>query len=324
MSAVSIVIPNYNGARWLPGLLASLAAQTAPAAETIVVDNASRDGSREWLASEHPGVRVLAQHRNTGFGHAANVGIQAAAGELVALLNPDVELAPDWLARLAARFADPGIVAAAGKMVSLADPREIYDAGDLVHRDGACLQRGRGRRDDGAYDEPGEVFGACAGAAIYRRAAVLAAGGFDERYFMYLEDVDLALALRGAGGRCAYEPAVARHAGGGSAPRAGAHHPWVTRNTILLLAKWFPVKWALPVIYRQAALLVLAARERRLGEHLRALAAGLVGAPAARRARPRLAVPIEQLVPAAPWRGPAAEGHPTAVADSWVGHNRKS
>jgi GT2 family glycosyltransferase len=322
MTTVSVVIPNYNGARWLPGLLSSLAAQTAPAGQTIVVDNASRDGSREWLAREHPGVRLLALHRNTGFGHAANVGIEATAGELVALLNPDVELAPDWLARLSARFDDPGIVAAAGKMVSLADPREIYDAGDLVHRDGACLQRGRGRHDDGAYDEPGEVFGACGGAAMYRRAAVLAVGGFDERYFMYLEDADLALALRAAGGRCAYEPAVACHAGGGSAPREGAHNPWVTRNTILLLAKWFPLKWVLPVSYRQAALLVLAARERRLGEHLRALAAGLVRAPAARRARPRLAVPIEQLVPAAAWRGAGAEGHPTAVSDSWVGHNR--
>jgi GT2 family glycosyltransferase len=324
VTSVSVVIPNYDGARWLPGLLTSLAAQTASAGETIVVDNASRDGSREWLAGEHPGVRVLALQRNTGFAHAANLGIDAAAGELVALLNPDVELAPDWLARLAARFADPGIVAAAGKMVSLSDPRELYDAGDFVRRDGACLQRGRGRRDDGAYDEPGEVFGACAGAAMYRRAAVLAAGGFDERYFMYLEDADLALALRAAGGRCAYEPAVARHAGGGSADREGAHHPWVTRNTILLLAKWFPLRWTLPISYRQAALLVLAARERRLGEHLRALAAGVVHAPAARRARPRLAVPVEQLVPVAPWRGPAAEGHPTAVGDSWVGHNRKS
>ena len=182
---VSVVVPNYEGARWLPGLLGSLAAQTAPPAETIVVDNGSRDGSRAWLADHHPGVRVITLHDNTGFAHAANRGIAAAGGELVAVLNPDVELDADWLARLAARFADPGIVAAACKMVALADSRQLYDAGDVVRRDGACLQRGRGRRDDGAFDAPGEVFGACAGAAMYRRSAVLSVGGFDERYFMY-------------------------------------------------------------------------------------------------------------------------------------------
>jgi GT2 family glycosyltransferase len=312
---VSVVVPTYNAARWLPGLLASLAAQTQPPHELIVVDNASADGSRALLAAQD--VRLIALETNTGFAHAANVGIGAATGELVALVNPDVELDPDWLARLAARFGDPGIVAAAGKMVSLADPRELYDTGDFVRRDGACLQRGRGRRDDGAYDVPGEVFGACAGAAMYRRAAVISAGGFDERYFMYLEDADLALALRAGGGRCAYEPAVARHAGGGSAERPGAHHPWVARNTVILMAKWFPARWALPVAYRQAALVALAARERRLAEHLRALAAGLRRAPAARRARPPLTVAIERLVPDVPYRGPQAEGHPAAVQDSW-------
>jgi hypothetical protein len=159
---------------------------------------------------------------------------------------------------------------------------------------------------------------------MYRRSAVLAAGGFDERYFMYLEDADLALALRAAGGRCAYEPAVARHAGGGSAPRADAHQPWVTRNTIILLAKWFPARWALPVAYRQAALLALAARERRLAEHLRALADGLRHAPAARHARPALRVPIDELVPPVPYRGPEAEGHPALVMASWDGHNPPS
>ena len=87
--------------------------------------------------------------------------------------------------------------------------------------------------DDGAYDEPGEVFGACAGAALYRRHAVLGLGGFDERYFAYLEDVDLALRLRLVGWTCAYEPAVCWHAGeGSSAQLRGGHLPLVTRNTI--------------------------------------------------------------------------------------------
>ena len=110
-------------------------------------------------------------------------------------------------------------------MVTLADPGQLDDTGDFLGRDGAAIQRGKFRRDDGGYDEPGEVWGACAGAALYRRDAVLAVGGFDERYFMYLEDVDLALRLRMAGWECRYQPVVARHASEGSSaqPLARAH-----------------------------------------------------------------------------------------------------
>lgn len=324
MSDTSVVVVNFNGRRWLDGLLGSLAAQSAPAAELIVVDNGSRDDSARWLAEAHPDVRVLELGANTGFAHGANRGIAAASCELVALLNPDVVLDPDWLARMRARFDDPSVGAVAGKMVSLAEPREIYDAGDVMRRDGACLQRGRGRRDDGRYDTPGEVCAACAGAAMYRRAALAAVGGFDERFFLYLEDAELGLALRTAGWRCAYEPVCARHAGGGSAPSAGAHHSWVARNTVLLVAKWFPLGWLPAVAYRQAALLALAARERRLRVHLRALAAGLAlvpGALRARRARPPARVAIEDVVPVQPLRGPRAEGHPSAIAASWAGHS---
>ena len=88
-------------------------------------------------------------------------------------------------------------------MLDLDDPGVLYSAGDVLRRDGVCEQRGRFERDTGAYDEPGEVFSACAGAALYRRAAVLGAGGFDERLGMYLEDVELGLRLRLAGWGCA-------------------------------------------------------------------------------------------------------------------------
>lgn len=321
MADVSVVIPNYNGCRWLPGLLSSLGAQTTPAAETIVVDNASGDGSVAWLRATHPDVRVLALATNTGFAHAANRGIALAAGQFLALLNPDVELASDWLERMVARFTDPtarDVGAAACKMVSLADPGVIYDAGDCVRRDGACLQRGRGHRDNRSFDVPGEAFGACAGAAVYRRAALAAVDGFDERYFAYLEDADLALKLRAAGWRCAYEPAVARHAGEGASPRPGAHLRWVARNTPLLVARWFSPRWLGLVAYRQVALAVLAARERRLTDHLGGLREGLALVPGALRDRPAITVPRAELVPPQPIRGPAAAGHPAARAASWT------
>ena len=170
---VSVVIPNWNGRRWLPDCLRSLAAQTRSPDEVIVVDNGSGDGSLAYLHDEHPDVRVLAQGRNTGFACAANRGIEAASGELVALINTDVVLAPDWLERMAtALSARPGAASAACKMLSLGDPGVVYDAGDVLRRDGACEQRGRFGRDDGRFDAPGEVFGACAGAALYRRAPV--------------------------------------------------------------------------------------------------------------------------------------------------------
>ena len=318
------VVPNHNGRRWLDGCLRALAAQTRPFDTVLVVDDGSTDGSREALARDWPAVRVLALGRRRGFAAAANEGLAAVAPDCdaVALVNTDVELAPDWLARTAAALeGDPSAAAVACKMVSLREPGPpalLDDCGDVLRRDGVCEQRGHGRPDDGRWDAPGEVFSACAGAALYRRAAVAAVGGFDERFVAYLEDVDLGLRLRLAGWRCRYEPAIARHWGGGSA--AGLDRPvatWVERNTLLLCARAFPARWwAGPVTYRQFAWLVAAARGRRLGAFVRGALAAAPLLPAfvrERRAlRERAVVPIEDAVPARPWRGPRAGGHPRA------------
>jgi hypothetical protein len=197
-------------------------------------------------------------------------------------------------------------------MLDLADRRHLYDAGDVLRRDGACDQRGRFRRDDGRFDQPGEVFGACAGAAVYRRSAVLDAGGFDERFFAYLEDVDLALRLRLGGWRCRFEPAVALHAGEGSSNQlAGAHHYLVQRNTLLLVSKAFPLAWLPLVVYRQLSWLREAVRQQRLPVYLKATAAGLGMALAVARSGERRAlrrgaqIPVEVAVPAVPIRGAA-------------------
>lgn len=314
------MIPNWNGLRWLPGCLRSLAAQQHAPDEVIVVDNGSGDGSVEYLRGGHSDLRVIELGANTGFAHAANVGIEAARGRFVALVNTDVELAPDWLARMSAALdGDPRAASVACKMLSLEHPGIVYDAGDVLRRDGACEQRGRFGRDDGRFDAPGEVFGACAGAALYRRDAVLDAGGFDERYFAYLEDADLALALALRGWRCRYEPAVALHAGEGSSHQLrGGHRYYVARNTVLLVAKAFPAVWLPLVAYRQLGWLWHAGRERRLRPHLRGLAAGLRTVPAALRQRRALhaaaTVPIGDVVPAQPIRGPRALGHPSRHA----------
>ena len=131
---------------------------------------------------------------------------------------------------------------------------------------------------------------------------MLGCGGFDERFFAYLEDVDLGVRLRLAGWACLYEPAaVARHAGGGSSgqlerPMLG----WVERNTLLLLWKHFPLRWAPFVAYRQAGWAWHALRERRLGEHVEGARAALRLLPEMLRERRRLRrearVPIAAVV----------------------------
>ena len=175
----AVVVPSWNGRRWLPGLVASLEAQERAPDAILFVDNGSRDGSVAWLRER--GLDVLELGRNTGFAHAVNRGIEHVDAAAVALVNTDVELAPDWLARAVARLeADDGLGAVATKMVLLGSADVLDDCGDVLRRDGVCEQRGHGRADDGRWDEPGEVFGASAGAAVYRRDAVLAVGGFDE------------------------------------------------------------------------------------------------------------------------------------------------
>lgn len=306
MSAPAVVIPNWNGRDWLPGCLDSLAAQTLAPSEVVVVDNGSTDGSLDLLRESYPAVRTIELGRNTGFAFASNRGVEAVEAAEVALVNTDVVLEPDWLARVAdALEANPRAAAVASKMIDLDDPRVIYDAGDFLRRDGACEQRGRFQRDDGRFDVPGEAFSACAGAALYRREPFLALGGFDERFFAYLEDVDLGLRLRLAGWTCAYEPAVARHAGGGTSSKLSPPlETWVERNTLLLIARAFPLRWAPYVAYRQAGWAWHALRHRRLRVHLAGVAAALRLLPAMLRERADLrsgaAARIEEAVPRRP------------------------
>jgi hypothetical protein len=307
--SAAVVIPCWNGRRWLDGCLESVLAQTRRPDDVTVVDNGSRDGSPDHVREHFPGVRVLELGRNTGFAGAANAGLRATESDFVALVNTDVRLEPDWLERACAALdAAPQAASVATKMLDLADRSLVYDTGDILRRDGACEQRGRFELDDARFDRPGEVFGACAGAALYRRGPVLELGGFEERFFLYLEDADLALRLRLAGWTCVYEPAVALHAGEGSGgPPERPVHAWAERNTLLLVARAFPWRWLPLVTWRQAGWAWHALRDRRLGSHLRGAAAALPLLPAMwreRRALRRAAVvPVEQAVPPHPLRG---------------------
>jgi GT2 family glycosyltransferase len=286
----AVIVPNWNGRRWLAQCVQALSEQTRPPAEIIVVDNGSSDGSLSLVDGAAVPARTIRLERNTGFAFAANRGIEAARTEAVALVNTDVVLAPDWLERMLATLErDAGLAAVACKMLQMGDEGQLYDAGDILRRDGVCEQRGRFEPDDGRFDRPGDVFAPCAGAAVYRRTALVSVGGFDERLFSYLEDVDLGLRLRLAGWRCAYEPAVAVHAGGGSSwqLRPPVEH-WIARNTLLLVAKAFPLRWLPYVAYRQLGWAWHALLERRLRWQLTGALAALPLLPAVLRERRQL------------------------------------
>lgn len=212
--AITVVVVNFNGGDYLRGCLASLARQTFTDFETIVIDNASIDGSLERIAERPARTTILRQIRNLGFAEGNNVGARAGRGRWLALLNPDAEAEPDWLAamiRAVARRPTHRMIAC--QQISLHAPDKLDGAGDCYLAYGYAWRGGFGhelREAPGA----GECFAPCGAAALYPRDVFLEAGGFDERYFCYHEDVDIAFRLRLRGELCQYVPdAVVRHAG---------------------------------------------------------------------------------------------------------------
>ena len=238
----SIVIPNWNGWHLLKPCLESLDAQDCrDALEVIVVDNASGDGSVEAIREGYPDVRLLVMDENLGFAGGTNAGFAAAHGEVLIALNNDTEAAPDWASRLLRaleRHPDAGM--AAPRMMVYDSPTKIHSAGDLYGVDGIPNSRGVWEQFGPPYDQEAYVFGACGGAAAYRREMVEQIGSFDEAFFMYCEDVDLNWRAQLAGYRCVYVPdAVVRHhisaTGGGVLSSY-----YVGRNTLWVMARNVP------------------------------------------------------------------------------------
>lgn len=214
-ATVGVVIVNRNAGPHLARTLAALMRQTVAPHRVIVVDNASDDGSLDGLEARFPAVEIERSGENLGFAAANNRAVRTCDDcEYVALLNPDAFPEPAWLERLlAAAAANPECAAFGSRLVLDGDRGTLDGTGDQYHVGGLAW-----RRDQGAavtVERPqGESFSACAAAALYRRDAFLAVGGFDESFFCYYEDTDLAFRLRLAGHRCLYVPdAVAFHVG---------------------------------------------------------------------------------------------------------------
>lgn len=236
----TIVIPNYNGIKYIGNCLASLAEEPA---RVIVVDNGSADGSREVVEEKFPWVRLIALDQNYGFCAAVNRGMEESKTTYVILLNNDTVVEPGFVRALErALDGDKRIFSAAARMVNMYRPEVIDDAGDYYCALGWAFAAGKDKPAV-RYSRPREIFSACGGACIYRRSILEKIGMLDENHFAYLEDVDLGYRAKISGYRNLYVPeAVVRHAGSGvSGSRHNAFKVRLSaKNSVYLISKNMP------------------------------------------------------------------------------------
>ncbi|MBR6486915.1 MAG: glycosyltransferase family 2 protein [Lachnospiraceae bacterium] len=216
MIKVSVVIPNYNGSKFIKPCLNNLKEQSFTDFEVIVVDNGSTDGSPDMVREICPDAVIIGLDKNYGFSKAVNEGIRAARAPFVFLLNNDTEVDRDCIKQLYLRItSDEKIFSVSSRMLKMSDPDMIDSAGDLYCCLGWAFARGKDKKKE-KYDSPAEVFSACAGAALYRKSVFNVIGYFDEKHFAYLEDVDIGYRAKICGYRNVYEPkALVLHAGSG-------------------------------------------------------------------------------------------------------------
>ena len=319
----SVVVVTWNGLQRLGDSLPAIVGQRGVQHEVILVDNGSTDGTAAWVRAAYPSVRLVELSRNMGFAAGNNRGFEAARAPLVATINNDAIPDADWLACLVrAASAHPNAGMFASRMVYMHDPEVIDSAGISVDPLGIAWDRNAGTRlrDD---DADGEVFGASGGAALYRRELLDATGGFDERFFAYLEDVDLAWSARWLGWKARYVAAArVRHAHSATwaddSPLKTYH---LGRNKVWLIAKNYPVgallRW-LPLIlaYDAASLPVTVWRQRSLAA-VRGRLAGLMGLAGIWKSRSRIQPRWRAPVPGSGAAGDKAAGpqHPTTWSD---------
>ena len=207
MPEISIIIANWNGKHFLNVCLRSLRNQIFRDFETILVDNGSSDGSVEFVRAGFPEVRLLALDNNLGFTGGTLAGYQIAQGRLIVLLNNDTEAHPNWLAEIyQGSLTFPSAGSFASKMIYFDDRTRIENCGFMVSQAGTTAELGRDEIDGPDWAGPRAVFGACGGAAAYRRGMLDQIGFLDPDFFMIYEDVDLSFRAQLAGYDCVYLP----------------------------------------------------------------------------------------------------------------------
>ncbi len=283
----TVIIPNYNGARFLPRLLASLAEQSDDRLAVIVVDDASTDDSVARLQGGRDGVRLIVNPENRGFAASCNRGLAEAKTPFVALLNNDTHVDRRWLSAALDAFDAPD-VAAVASLVLLADPpHDIDSAGDVFSVAGGAVKRGHGHPRGAAAAFSRDCFSACGASAFYRREVLERIGWLDEPMESYYEDVELGFRLAWAGYRCRFAPQSIcyHHLSASYAPTGWRYHHNSSRNAEHIWWGLLPAETRRRYGFAHAAFLALqAANKMRQG----CLAAWLAGKRAAFRDRRRI------------------------------------
>jgi GT2 family glycosyltransferase len=239
---VSVIVLNYNGLEHLPHNLDALLQQDYPSEqiEVLLVDNASTDGSVEWVAAHFPSVRILRNETNLGFAAGNMAGARAARGEWIAFLNPDTRAAPNWLSELIQpALRDPGVIAIASRMLSW-DGNTIDFADAAMNFMGWGCQPGYGSPRLHDFQQDKYVLFACGGAMLVKRRVFLEVGGFDPDFFAYSEDVDLGWRLWLMGHKVALAAsAVVHHRHHGTWANVSDAKRWVLaeRNALYTIIK---------------------------------------------------------------------------------------
>ena len=280
-SGVAVVIVNYNGERLLPDCLAALAAQTLAPEQIAVADNGSQDGSVALLRAHHPHVDVLELGRNHGFAGGANRGVRATSAPWVCVLNSDAAPAPDWLAQLTAAPRNARTWALGSVLVSAASGR-IESAGDQYAPAGYAYKLLRDRPLAALPTHPYPVFAAPGAAPVFRRDVFDALGGYEERFFLYYEDVDLAFRAVLAGYHALLVPSarVTHRLGATTRSHARARF-YVARNSVWCAVRCLPETGPLRLARRWVGELRTNRPRRLIGVELAGRAAGLAGLPRA-------------------------------------------
>ena len=190
--AISVIILSWNGKQHLPACLDALAGQSFRDFETVLVDNGSTDGTACYLREHYPWVRMVGLPENVGFAGGNNRALAECRGRYIVTLNNDTKAEPDFLAELLRTAqTDPGVGMVAAKMLNFYEKGRLDSVGVGIASDGLGRNIGCNQPDLGQYDGSREVFGACAGAALYRRDMLDQVGFFDDGFFAYYEDLDL-------------------------------------------------------------------------------------------------------------------------------------
>jgi len=243
VARVAVIVPNWNGLRFIQRCLKSLSAQSFTDFETVVVDNGSTDCSAELVKTKFPRVRLIQLPQNFGFSVAINAGIKETASEYVAFLNNDTEVDSAWLSELVrALDSEPTAGSAASKILWDNARDRIYAAGDFFCAEGLGGNMGASMTDGPAFADPAWVFSASACASLYRWRVLDEIGPLEERFFIFYEDIDLGFRAQLAGWPCIYVPtAVVYHTGTGTVGIFNKSRRFLlSRNELFVLARTLP------------------------------------------------------------------------------------